>query len=372
MAGILDYIDWRGDLTFRSDPLNEVDNEILSQLCFIDFEGIVPAAIIRSGAKDNGVTLRSAAKQYLRRHRGEQAYIGAIVPSAIVTLLARAAKSHRFGNIHLYGYINHINDEQQTQFSATTFLLDDGTVFVAYRGTDDTIVGWKENFNMSFISPVPAQIEAVSYLESVASSLEGPIITGGHSKGGNLSVYSAVKCSPEVKERIKTAYSNDGPGFSSDFITSLDFENMRGKLRTIVPQSSVVGMLLEHEETYEVVKSTQNGLMQHDGFSWEVMGKSFVHLDTVTNESRLIDTTLKKWLNDMDTEQREAFVDSMFEALEATNAKTLTDLNSDKFKLVKAWSGLDIETRNIVKKSLRLLLKEGAKTIKSGSKNKKK
>lgn len=366
MANILDYIDWRGDLTFEQVPLNEVDNQILCQLCFIDFDGIVPTDL-----GEPAVTLNAAAKQYLRRHRGEQAYIGAIVPAAIVTLLAKAAKSRRFGKIRLTGYVNHISDEEQVQFSAVTFILDNGESFVAYRGTDDTLVGWKENFNMSFMSPVPAQQEALAYLEALAAARPGVLYTGGHSKGGNLSIYSAVKCSADVKARIKLAYNNDGPGFDRDFVESLEFENMRGKIKTIVPQSSVVGMLLEHEESYEVVKSTQNGLMQHDAFSWEVMGGSFIHLDTVTRESRIIDHTLKQWLNDMTYEQREAFVDTLYETLVSTNAKTLTELNTDKVKIVKAWNGLDAESKNLVMKCLKILFKEGTKTVRMSVKKKK-
>ncbi|MBQ7384167.1 MAG: DUF2974 domain-containing protein, partial [Clostridia bacterium] len=163
MATVFEYLDWRGDITFGEVGVNEVDSLILSMICYIDFDGIVPE---EHGAKS--IQLLAAARQYLREHKGEQAYIGAILPPTLVTLLAKAAKTKRFGNVRLCGYVNYVNPETQIQFSALTYLLGDGNIYVAYRGTDDTLVGWKENFNMSFMQPVPAQLEAVRYLESAA------------------------------------------------------------------------------------------------------------------------------------------------------------------------------------------------------------
>ncbi len=352
MSTVFDYLDWRGDITFSEVGLNEIDSLILSMICYIDFDGIV-------GSAQNGKSVQflSAARQYLRAHKGEQAYIGAILPPTVVSLLAKAAKTKRFANIRLVGYVNNVNAETQTQFSAITFILGDGNIFVAYRGTDDTLVGWKENFNMSFMEAVPAQLEAVKYLEEAALAHKGGIFSGGHSKGGNLAVFATVKASPALKERIITTYNNDGPGFSLDFIGSIDYQNMKGKIRTLIPESSVVGLLLEHEETYEVVKSTQTGLLQHDSFSWELLGSRFIYLDSISEESRKIDRTLKGWLNEMDMTQRAEFFDAVYETLSATNATTLTDISTDKFKLLKAWNNLNEENRSIIMKSIKLLFK---------------
>ena len=357
MANMLDYIDWRGDLPFSSVPLNEVDNLVLSAICYVDFEGIV------SPSFNKPILLSTAAKAYLRRHKGEKAYLGAIVPPQIITLMAKAAKSKRFGSVRVCGYINHVNDESQSQFSAITYLLDENNICVSYRGTDDSIIGWKENFNMSFMHPVPAQIEALSYLEDVAGERMGNIYVAGHSKGGNLAVYAVTKCKETTLSRIISAYNNDGPGFNTEFIESDAYQRAKIKIRTIIPESSVVGMLLEHEESYEVVKSSESGLLQHDPLSWEVMGGSFIHLDTISEESKFIDKTIKEWLGEMAVEDREVFVDNLFDALSSTSAKTLTDLNADRKKILKAWSGLDTETRNTVFKYIKLLFKEKTKNI---------
>ncbi len=356
MANMLDYINWRGDLTFSEAPFSEVDSLILSQICYVDFETIV------SHSFNKPILLASAARAYLRRHAGEKAYLGAIVPAEIIALMSAAANSKRFSRIRLCGHVNIVSDDRQMQFSATTFLLREDMMFVAYRGTDDTIIGWKENFNMSFMHPVPAQTEAVSYLEAAAATrAERHIYVGGHSKGGNLAVYAFAKSNEETKARVIEAYNHDGPGFSREFMDSLDYDSVRSKIRTILPQTAVVGMLLEHEERYDVIKSNQSGIFQHDSFSWEVMGPNFIHLDTVTKESKLIDRTIKTWLSEMPPEEREAFVEKLYESMSSQGAKTLTDLNTDKTKLIRMWSGLDAGTRSTALKYIKLLFSETAK-----------
>lgn len=360
MATLYDYLDWRGDLRFSDNGLNEVDNLILSLFAYVDFDGIISDEV----ALEPPITLRNATREYLRRYKGQAAYLGKIIPPDIVSLLAKAVKTRRFANIGVLGHTNLVEPERQVQFSAMTFLLDDGTSYIAFRGTDDTLVGWKENFNMSFMQPVPAQSEAVAYLERIAPHLSGDFFVGGHSKGGNLAIYAAVMCSPSWQARIRCAYNNDGPGFDRAFLERSEYRSMSGKLRTVVPQSSVVGMLLEHEEHYEVVKSRATGLLQHNAFSWEVLGTSFVHLNTVTQESRLIDRSLKEWMETITPEERERVVDSIFDTLNSVGATTLTELSSEKLKLVKAWGSLDPKVRSILLKCISLIILPNKKKAK--------
>ena len=340
-GSLYDYLNWRGDLSFENVPPCEVDNLLLSIISYIDLSG----AIREEFPTKKTAALLTATRNYLRSQSGIIKDLGLIIPRETVTLLVRASKTARFGLVRPVCYVNRICDVEQKQFSAVSFLLPGGGVFVAFRGTDDTLVGWKENFNMSFMHPVPAQTEAAKYLEYIAERTEGKIYVGGHSKGGNLAVYSAVKSPPEVKERIAAVYNNDGPGFSKEFIEGEDYLSIRDRIHTLVPQSSVVGMMLEHEERYTVVKSTSVGLLQHNGLSWSVMGGGFIKLDSVDEQSRLIDRSLKNWLAEISIEDRERFVDELYEALSSTNAKTLTELGADKKKLVKAWSSMDNEAR---------------------------
>lgn len=357
MGNVFDYLDWRGDISFDECAPNEVDSLILSWMSYLDLGHIVPASISAKGR-----TLISCVRKYIRvkKEQGAPLVSGLIMPPESIKLAVKTAKSPRFSCLRLVGHVNKIDEDEAKQFSATTYLLGDNACFVVFRGTDDTIVGWRESLSMSFMSPIPAQVEALEYIESLASAYpERKIYIGGHSKGGNLSVYAAVKCSDATKERIVRIYNLDGPGFDKEFIASEDYLAVRERIQTIVPQSSIIGMLLEHEENYEVVQSNQTGLFQHNGLSWEIMGGRFVHIDSVTEESKKIDVTIKKWLSEISPEERKRILDAFYNTLTSTNCKTLTDINADKLKVIKAWGTLDDDSKRFIKKMVSLIVKKG-------------
>ena len=361
MANILDYLDWRGDLTLSERPFNEVDNLILAEICYLDFSGFAP-----DGFAVQTVTLQEAAAAYFAANPTTD--MGVLVPDQIPVLVERAAKTARFGDIRLLGYVNRIDEETQTQFSAMTLLLPDGSAYVAFRGTDDTIVGWKEDFNMAFTPEIPAQKYACAYLQEAARALPfRPLRVGGHSKGGNLAVYAAVFCGQPVQKQISAVYNNDGPGFYASLLSLPEHRAVSQKITTILPESSVVGMLLAHEERYQVVRSTQIGLMQHDGFSWQVKGERFEHLTELAEGGKIMDQTLKSFLQALTEPQRVQFVDTLFAILTCTDASTLTDLKEGGLKtasaMVKALQSLDKPTRKALSDTLRLLLKSGARSV---------
>lgn len=352
MGTLFDYLDWRGDLSFSACPLGEVDNLIFSNVCYLDFEGII------SDKLDKSIMYLTAMKRYKQLHKGEVGYLGLIFPTDMVKLATKAARSERFGRTRVAGHINIIDLSVEMQFSATTFLLDDNSCFVSFRGSDDTLVAWKENFNMSFMSTVPAQEKALEYLEDVARTYpQRHIYVGGHSKGGNLAIYAAAKCSPEVKERIACVYSNDSPGFSKEFLESEGYAGVKDRVKALVPQSSVIGLLLEHVDGQTVVKSNHTGLYQHDCLGWEIKGKSLVHLDKLTADSQSIDRTLKVWLSDMSTEKRRRIVNTVYDIISSDSVKTLTELNADKKLMLKAWNSLDVEDRKYIRQLAHQLVK---------------
>ena len=363
MANILDYLDWRGDLSLRAAPFNEVDNLILAELSFIDYSGIVPEMAGR-----NAVTLAEAAGQYFARHGTDQIDMGVLVPDAIVQLLQKAAKTRRFSEMRLVSYVSKTDRAREMQFAALTVELAPKLLYVAFRGTDDTLVGWKEDFNMSFRSPVPGQLEAKHYLERVARHFPGcRLMVGGHSKGGNFAAYAAIHAKESVQQRILAVYNNDGPGFEGTVLGTAEHQRISDRIRTIVPEDDVVGMMMCHEERYSVVRSDQMGFMQHDGFSWQVLGDSFVHLSEIGFGGRLVDQTLKSFAEKLTREERERFVDALYEILTAGDAKTLTDLQKGSWKmagtLLKTGYELDEESRKMVSYTLRLLLSEGVKSL---------
>ena len=360
MASILDYLDWRGDITFAERPFNEVDNLLLAELSYLDFGGIVPADFAAA------VPLSDAVAAFTKRT--PHADMGVLVPDKIPGLAQKMAASARFRDVLLSGYVCKLDEQTETQFAALCAALPDGTVYAAFRGTDDTIVGWKEDFNMGFLPIVPSQREAADYLRVAAAAFPSQKLrAGGHSKGGNLAVYAAVWCGESVQDQLLAVYNNDGPGFHTSLLDRPEHQRIANRIQTILPESSVVGMLLEHEESYQVVRSNQVGLMQHDGFSWQVLGTQFVHLSGLTEGGRIVDSALRDFVRGLNQEQRIRFVDALFEVLTCTNAETLTDLKDGGFRtaysMLKTVRSLDPDTRQALSGTLGLLVRSGAKSV---------
>ena len=294
--------------------------------------------------------------------------MGVLVPDTISKMLRKLMTSPRFRNMTLNGYTALLDDSIEQQFAALTIDLGNGSIYISFRGTDDTIVGWKEDLNMGFLEEIPSQKQSVAYVARMARQYPDKTIRiGGHSKGGNLAVYSAVKSDGAIQERIVAVHNNDGPGFAWDISETAGHKRIASRIHTVLPQTSVVGMLMEHEKHYQVVHSTYDGLYQHDGFSWQVVGDHFIHLDGFSREGKVIDETLESWEGSLSPKQREAFADALYTVLTASGAKTLSDLNGDKLKsavtMLKTYSNLDRETRQLLSGSLRALVGSYAKNV---------
>ena len=363
MANLMDYLDWRGDITLAVSPFNEVDALILAELSFVDFEGIVPPPEV-----GRGLPLNEAAEVFFARHGGRDVDMGVLVPDGISQMLRKLMASPRFCGMTLNGYEALLDDEVEEQFSALTIDLGNGSIYISFRGTDDTIVGWKEDLNMSFLEEIPSQKQAVDYVARIARQYpEKTLRIGGHSKGGNLAVYSAAKSSGDIQERIVAVHNNDGPGFIWDISKTPGHKRIAGRIHTVLPQTSVVGMLMEHEKHYQVVYSTYDGLYQHDGFSWQVKGTQFVHLDDFSREGKLVDEALSSWADSLNTQQREALAEALYSVFTATGAKTLSELNEEKLKsasaMLKTYKNLDRESRRMVSEMFKIFFRLGTKNF---------
>ncbi len=352
METVLDYLKEYGDCSFRDMPMTEVDSLALCQLSYLKFDGMVP------GVRENS---SSVTLQSLKEHPDyEKLFADVRYEEVNRALIEGMLAGKRFRNMKLNCYVNIIEKQWETQFSAITYILDDGTVYVAYRGTDETIVGWKEDFNMAFLSPVPGQEYSVGYLNSVADRIRVPFYVGGHSKGGNLAVYAAAFCNSVAQKRVQAVYNYDGPGFDDKVLSTAGYKSICGRVNTFVPQSSIIGMLLGHEEKYTIVHSYQNGILQHDLCSWKVAQNRFCNLETVDNSSRFIDDTLKTWLSEMNYEEREKFVDGVYSVICETHINSIREMSSRRLAnlrtVIKSTQKLDDETREAVLKALRLLV----------------
>jgi hypothetical protein len=363
VANIFDYIAWRGDLSFRKSPFNPVDNIILTHIAYFPFDGIVPGP-----EEKGGLSIAEAAKRAAGiLERDSKAFGDRLIFKDDPALLAALGASERYGGLELAGFVNQIDLNAEKQFSALTIRSCDKAALISYRGTDNTIVGWKEDFNMSFSTPIPAQLEAVAYLEKTAARIRGSLRLGGHSKGGNLAIYAAAFCDRRIRRRIRAVYSNDAPGFSRAVISSPGYRAISGRIQSFVPQSSVVGMLFEHEDDYTVVRSTQTGLMQHDVYSWQVTRDDVERLDRVSEGSRFMDRTLKEWIGGLSREELRRFSDTLYSILGSTRADSLPKLSSGWLKnaglMIRTFKDIDEPTRKLIRKTLAALFRAAGNNI---------
>ena len=323
MANILDYLTWRGDVPVSAVGINEADEYLLCKIGTLDLRGIVP---------EDGtyVPLRRAAEDY--KARGGETYLGLLSSARIVPAVLAMAEMRRYGEIMLSGYRLKISEENNEQFSALTLRLPGGRHYVTFRGTDDTIVGWKEDLLLTVMDTVPAQADAADYLRWAAETYHGPLTVAGHSKGGNLAMYAAAAAEESVRQRIDRVLNIDGPGFLESFLLSSGFAEMQSKIHTLMPQYAIVGSLLYQGADCSIVKSSAY-LASHDGFTWEVEPPgNFVRCKERSPASKAYERTMKEILTGMTLDERRAFIEEFFGTLTATGAVTLTDLTDRKLR----------------------------------------
>ncbi len=349
MANIFDYIQWRGDLSLSKDEFNEIDNLILSRFAYFPFDEIIK--------EDEIVTIKELSERFQKKDINKMT----ILWENDIKLFPAMGSSKRFGELKATKYINKINTEKEKQFSAITVIIPDNTIYISFRGTDNTIVGWKEDLNITFKSHIPSQIEAVEYLEEVTKEYPNKIRIGGHSKGGNLAVYAAAFTSENIKKRIINIYNNDGPGFNDEIIETKEYKEIIEKVNTYIPQDSVFGRLLNHKEKYTVVESTQKGFMQHDLYSWQLLGNKFIHLKEVTNGSKFIDKSIKDWFEQIDAEKREQIIDIIFQVINTTKVETISELSTHWLLnakiILNSYKNIEQENKKMILETLSALFK---------------
>ena len=326
MGNILDYIHWRGDLSFAQDPPNMVDNLIFSELSYADLRRIVPSA-----EEGGQVSLSAVCDRYLALGEDQSELINNPRP-----LLIAAAASPRFRDVQLSAFEDVVDEKKEEQFSAVTFTLPCGVAYVAFRGTDTSIAGWREDFNMSFLTSTPAQEEAARYLSAAARRTGLPLTAGGHSKGGNLAVYAAAFTDEETRRQLISVCSNDGPGFNSKVADSPEYTAIVSKVRLFLPESSLVGIMMANRGSRIIVKSNARGAMQHNPYTWEVMGPSFIKVGQLSSMSLLMDDTMRRWLDDLSDDEKKDFTAAVFEALDDNHGGPAIDLRPSPANLARA------------------------------------
>ncbi len=351
MANMIDYIRWRGDIPLWQVPLGEVDALILSYLAYMPFDDIVPAALTAPG-----ILLKDAVREVLGRHEVGELPL-AFSPKEDKRLLEAVAESCRFADMNLCGFVHRFDAEREEQFCAMTVLTPAGPAVIAFRGTDRTVVGWKEDFNMSFSGVVPAQRSAVFYAREAAAAVNTPLVLCGHSKGGNLAAYASLFSGEETQGKIVCVYNFDGPGFNEEVIASEEFARVDMRIHVFVPKASMVGILLWHSEPFAVVESESVSVFQHLPYHWQVMGGKLVAASGLSGDSRLTDITLKRWLQSLPPQLRRRVIDGIYGVLSVSDGKHIADLFEPRnvLAIIRAAGTMDEETRAALTEAFRLL-----------------
>lgn len=350
---VADYLTWRGDIPFSMDPFNEVDNLVLCIISYINFRRF-PELLTRNPRE---AVLLSDICQKLTV---EDEQLG-LSQLSYIPVVQQAAQTERFAGTRMFAFEDRSDEEAQMQFAAVTFLLPDKSVFVAFRGTDTSLVGWKEDFNMSYLESVPAQVRAAEYTAEIMRLCRfHKVRIGGHSKGGNLAAWAGLHLPHRDYGRLLAVYNNDGPGFSRSMTERPEYALLKDKLHTFIPESSIVGVLLEHCEDYTVIASTARSIMQHEALSWCTERNRFIHLEERSAMGRRSDDVLRDWIGSMTPQERKDFTDAFFEILSmGGKARTLDDVQemglSGAVALVKEYAGADEKTRRILVETFKRL-----------------
>lgn len=354
MSNLFDYLAWRGDLTLTQAPLNEVDCLIFSRFTYLALDEIVPHDF------NHEITLAQCAQKYF--NLSHPPYLQQKDDEKLLQILGQ---STRFAQLKLCGFRNEISVQHEKQLACVTIKLPQANL-IAYRGTDDTLVGLKEDLNMSFMDTVPCQQDGLKYFTAALQALPEPFYVTGHSKGGNIALYIALFCNSHQRQRLKKVYSFDGPGFSEKILHQIKTKAAPNLIAAYVPQSSIIGMLLGHIENYTVVHSQQTSILQHDLYSWDILApNSFVCEQQVDASSLFIDQTLKDWLNEISDEQRQNFINIVFDVLKATQATRLQELTTERLttakKMLTELSSLDKQQRSLALNLVSSLIQTGIK-----------
>lgn len=358
MANIINYAE--NELSdFSRKPFHSVDSLILSGFSYIGLASFVPG--FQSGGTFPTIGSLLKAEHFKEMFRDVRAEENSL------RLLFAMAASPRYRDLTLGFYREKQDCILDKQFCALTVFLDENTAYIAFRGTDTTLAGWKEDFNMAFQCPLPSQEEAVRYVTEVALHFNGKLILGGHSKGGNLAVYVYAKLNRQLKDRIVKVYSHDGPGFKENTLDLPELENSHRIVEKTVPQSSVIGMLLENQECFSIVKSSRTGLLQHDPFSWIIEGDHFVIVERLTKSANYMDKSLHNWLGAVSDEERERFVNALYSVLDTEDTQNIRQIGSEWHKNLPLMMGrmrnLDEYSRFLIHKMLKTMAASALKSI---------
>lgn len=348
MEHITDYLKKYGDIPFSKRSFSDVDALILAQFSYLKFNGLVPKLTDQE---------KSISVLEMKEKMDESIFFSDERYEKDNRLLFEGMSGGcRFQNMKCNFFADILDEEVETQFSAITCYPENTLPVLVYRGTDENIVGWKEDFNMAFRKPVAGQRLAALYMNQVGLRLDGAFMVCGHSKGGNFAVYSSMNAMQSIQDRIKAIYSFDGPGFRPEILQSEDFNKIEERVYKLIPHSSLVGMILENHENYKVVESSSIGVLQHNPYTWLLNDNEFKWTDDIYKGTKFMNHTVNEWILKLDDEELNTFITTLFTIIEGSEAKTTIEVSLDWKKslpgIITAMKNVDEETKEAVQKIL--------------------
>lgn len=364
--GLLSFLDEYGSVPFEDFPFCEADSLVLARLSYEPFSLALDP--------DEELVLSEAGSRML----SSPDYDRSLLWTYDRPLLEKLITSVRYHGVKVSDWVHDLDAEDEKQFGALTISLTDSIHYISFQGTDGTLTGWKEDFNMVYEVPVPSQVEAVKYVDRELERKKGVFLIGGHSKGGNLALYSAVQLPEEKQGRIREVWSFDGPGLPDFMLSAPGYRNIMCKLKRYIPSSALIGVMLAWDIPAVVVESSgRDGLEQHDVYSWRISHGHFVTVESVDERSSLVQETITTFLSQLSREERSYVIDSVHEIFVSTGAEKLDDLLYDDFfrslsRLRKGFFKLDVKTRKKIRSVLTMFLSTAAGTARESRRLQKK
>lgn len=339
MGNYITYLRFRGDLNFKNSPFNDIDAMLLSQIAGLEFLDLLDAP----------ATLKEYSLIYREKKFKDRKLGSANIKEQILILMG---DSVRFGDIVVNDYVTDINEEESKTFYGVTYKLARNRLFVAFRGTDGSLLSWKENFHTLYNFPTPGQTSAKAYLDKVLARPFAKVIVGGHSKGGNLAVYAAMFSTNKFKKKIETVYSFDGPGYMVDITTFPEYDMIKDKIVSYIPSSCVVGRLMNPPYKQIPVKSDAKGMFQHSMATWGVSGFELVSQKAVDVSIKNTSEKLNNWIYKIPKDEMGRLVDELFAVFYNNgilHADQLVKLDAKTiFKMIRSATRLSPENREFL------------------------
>ena len=355
MGNLITYVQQYEAQTFQEKLVTDIDILVLTEIAYLPFDEIVSSSFEEKTA----ISLNQLGKEFETIKEKEHKNNPFMITKERIQLLDVVSKSLRFKDVKVFGFMNDIDDELTKQFAAVCYQWEEESRWIIFRGTDESLTGWKEDFMMTYSDLIPAQIDAIEYLRKQAELFSGSLNISGHSKGGNLSLYASAMQEEDIQHRIKQIYCWDAPGVHRSILNTEGYQRVVSKAKRYIPQDSIVGLMLESQVPYHIIESQGSGISQHSALMWNIEDDHFVELTELTKNSQLTDQTFKQWTEVVSDEDLKLFFDTFFELIFEMGVETVNDVYYN-FRMYmrqffeKAYQ-MDTEKREILLRVGRLL-----------------